>query len=383
MHYNFKLHFMKINYKFYVSIVVLLFLFNCKEKQTKEPESASLKNVFENDFLIGAALNTNQIMETDSVQKEIVQREFNSLTPENIMKSMLIHPEKDTYDFDLADKFVALAERNKAHVQGHTLVWHSQLSPFFKEITDSLEMVEVLTDHINTIVGRYKGKIESWDVVNEALNDDGTLRETVFLKVLGEDYLSLAFNLTQKADPDLELYYNDYSMTNPNKRAGAIKMIKRMQELGTKIDGIGMQGHWDLNSPSIEEIEKSIVEYSELGIQVAITELDVSVIPMPWDFSGADVNVKFESGDPTMNPYPEKLPDSISEKLAKRYEDIFNLFLKHKDKISRVTFWGVNDGDSWKNDWPIQGRTNYPLLFDRDNNKKAAYFSVINTKSKP
>ena len=374
---------MKINYKHCVSIILVLFLFSCGQKQVKESKTKGLKDVFQDDFLIGVALNARQIMERDSVQKKLILKEFNSFTPENIMKSMLIHPEKNTYNFDLSDQLVALAEKNNAHLQGHTLVWHSQLSPFFKEITDSTEMVKVLTDHIDTIVGRYKGKVEAWDVVNEALNDDGTLRETVFLKVLGEDYLSLAFNLTKQVDPDVELYYNDYSMTNPDKRAGAIKMIKRMQELGTKIDGIGMQGHWDLDSPSIEEIEKSIVEYSELGIQVAITELDVSVIPMPWDFSGADVNVKFESGDPTMNPYPEKLPDSINKKLAKRYEDIFNLFLKHKEKISRVTFWGVNDGNSWKNDWPIQGRTNYPLLFNRDNEKKEAYHSVVNTKSKP
>mgnify|MGYP001048057041 CR=1 FL=1 len=374
---------MKINYKHCVSIILVLFLFSCGQKQVKESKTTGLKDVFQDDFLIGVALNARQIMERDSVQKKLILREFNSFTPENIMKSMLIHPEKNTYNFDLSDQLVALAEKNNAHLQGHTLVWHSQLSPFFKEITDSTEMVKVLTDHIDTIVGRYKGKVEAWDVVNEALNDDGTLRETVFLKVLGEDYLSLAFNLTKQVDPDVELYYNDYSMTNPDKRAGAIKMIKRMQELGTKIDGIGMQGHWDLDSPSIEEIEKSIVEYSELGIQVAITELDVSVIPMPWDFSGADVNVKFESGDPTMNPYPEKLPDSINKKLARRYEDIFNLFLKHKEKISRVTFWGVNDGNSWKNDWPIQGRTNYPLLFNRDNEKKEAYHSVVNTKSKP
>lgn len=374
---------MNIIYKYCFSILVLFFLFNCAGKQTQEIKSTGLKDVFENDFLVGVALNAMHIKERDSVQKELIIREFNSFTPENIMKSMLIHPEENTYNFELSDEFVALAERNKAHVQGHTLVWHSQLSPFFEEIENSKEMTKVLTDHINTIVGRYKGKIEAWDVVNEALNGDGSLRESIFLKILGEDYVSLAFNLTEKADPDAELYYNDYSLTNPNKRAGAIKMIKRMQELGTKIDGIGMQGHWDLDSPSLEEIETSIIEYSELGIKVAITELDVSVIPMPWDFSGADVNVKFESGDPTMNPYPEKLPDSINQKLAERYQGLFNLFLKHKDKISRVTFWGVNDGDSWKNDWPIPGRTNYPLLFDKNNEKKAAYYRVVNTKLNP
>ncbi|HMC01989.1 MAG TPA: endo-1,4-beta-xylanase, partial [Flavobacteriaceae bacterium] len=228
--------------------------------------------------------------------------------------------------------------------------------------------------------GRYKGKIDGWDVVNEALNDDGTLRKTVFLEVLGENYLALAFKLTAEVDPEVDLYYNDYSMTNPQKRAGAIKMIKKLQEQGVKIDGIGMQGHWSLNGPSIEQIEESILDYASLGIQVAITELDISVIPMPWDFSGADVNVKFESTDPTMNPYPESLPDSIQIQLAQRYQDIFKLFLKHQDKISRVTLWGVNDNDSWKNNWPIPGRTDHPLLFDRNNMPKKAYDSIMALK---
>tara|TARA_R110002050_G_scaffold223338_1_gene359101 strand:- start:7721 stop:8854 length:1134 start_codon:yes stop_codon:yes gene_type:complete len=372
---------MKYKKYFYSALVFLLLLItNCQTKEAKITKSEGLRDVYKDNFFIGVALNGNQILEKDSVQSALIANEFNSVTPENVMKSILIHPLRDTFNFELPDKLVALAEKNDMHIQGHTLVWHSQLSPFFKEISDSTEMVEVLTNHINTIVSRYKGKIDAWDVVNEALNDDGTLRKTVFLDVLGEDYLSLVFKLTEKVDPDVELYYNDYSMTNPSKRAGAIKMIKRMQELGTKVNGIGMQGHWDLNSPSLEEIEQSIVDYAELGIKVAITELDVSVIPMPWDFTGADVNVKFESGDPTMNPYPEKLPDSIQIKLADRYAAIFKIFLKHHDKISRITLWGVNDGDSWKNDWPINGRTNYPLLFDRTNGKKKAYYSVFNLK---
>ena len=376
-----------LNKNKHLSLIILLFItiVACQKKAEKATEEKvepqGLKNVFKDDFLIGTALNGYQIQEKDSAQSKLVAQEFNSVTPENIMKSMLIHPTKDTFNFELPDKLVALAEKNNMHVQGHTLVWHSQLSPFFREIKDSTEMIKVLKDHINTIVSRYKGKIDAWDVVNEALNDDGTLRKTAFLDALGDDYLSLAFKLTEEVDPDVELYYNDYSMTNPEKRAGAVKMIKRMQELGAKVDGIGMQGHWGLEEPTIEEIEKSILQYAGLGIQVAITELDVSVIPMPWDFTGADVNVKFESGDPTMNPYPEKLPDSIQTKLADRYADIFKLFLKHKDKISRVTLWGVNDNDSWKNNWPINGRSDYPLLFDRQNQKKKAYHSIVALKS--
>ena len=263
---------MKKNQLIYLLTLLLAFS-SCKKKTLVNVEKPNgLKEVYKNNFLIGVAINANQINEKNEVQNALIKTEFNSITPENIMKSLLIHPKKDTFNFELSDKLVGLAEKNNMHIQGHTLVWHSQLSPFFKEIKDSTEMVNELKNHINTIVGRYKGKIDAWDVVNEALNDDGTLRKTAFLDALGEDYLSLAFDLTKKVDPDAELYYNDYSMTIPAKRAGAIKMIKRIQELGTKIDGIGMQGHWDLNTPSIEEIEKSIkssISEEALGQQLS------------------------------------------------------------------------------------------------------------------
>lgn len=237
-----------------------------------------------------------------------------------------------------------------------------------------------LEDHIKTIVLRYKGRIDSWDVVNEALNEDGTLRESVFLKTMGASYLPLSFKWAAESDSNTDLYYNDYNMTNPDKRNGAIKLIKNIQDQGVKIDGVGMQGHWHLDTPSIEEIEASIVAYSELGIKVAITELDINLLPRPENLQGAEVNQEFEQSE-AMNPYPDKLPEAIQNKLAERYKSIFELFLKHKDKISRVTFWGVEDGQSWLNDWPIDGRTNYPLLFDRNLKPKKAYDSIISLKT--
>jgi len=245
-----------------------------------------------------------------------------------------------------------------------------------EKIADSTEMKAFMKDHITTIVSKYKGRINSWDVVNEALNEDGTLRPSVFLKTLGEKYLVDAFKLAAKADPKVDLYYNDYNIEEPAKRAGAIALIKKIKAEGGKIDGVGIQGHWRLHSPSIEEIEKSILEYSALGIKVAFTELDITVLPNPWDLKGADVNQNFE-GSAKMNPYPKTLPDSVQTKLAERYASIFKLFLKHKDKISRVTFWGVYDGQSWLNDWPIKGRTNYPLPFDKDLKHKPAYDSIL------
>lgn len=193
---------------------------------------------------------------------------------------------------------------------------------------------------------------------------------------MGPEYLVNSFKWAQEADPNAALYYNDYNMTQKEKRAGAIKLIKMLQKEGARVDGIGMQGHWNLVDPSLEEIETSILEYAALGVQVMITELDITVLPNPWDLEGAEVSQNFE-GSEYMNPYLKELPDSVATQLAKRYEDIFRLFKKHSNKISRVTFWGVNDGHSWLNNWPIKNRTNYPLLFDRNYEPKAAYYSVM------
>jgi len=358
-------------------LLSLMILGSCNVKKTEL--SSSLKNSYKDDFYIGTALSADQIEEKDAKVDSLICKQFNAITAENIMKSMFVHPQKDKYDFALTDKFVAFGEKNKMFIHGHTLIWHSQLAPWMEKIKDSTEMKAFMNDHITTIVSKYKGRINSWDVVNEALNDDGTLRKSVFLNTLGESYLADAFKLAAKADPKVDLYYNDYNLEDPAKREGAINLIKKIKAAGGKVDGIGSQGHWNLNSPSLEEIEKSILAYSALGVKVAFTELDITVLPNPWDLKGADVNQKFE-GNPKMNPYPETLPDSIQNKLAQRYADIFKLFLKHKDKISRVTFWGVHDGQSWLNDWPIKGRTNYPLLFDTKLQPKKAYNSVMQLK---
>ncbi|WP_276380988.1 endo-1,4-beta-xylanase [Flavobacterium sp. H4147] len=346
---------------------------------TSQKDPLTLKDAFKKDFYIGTALDLNQINEKNQKEDSLIRKEFNAITAENIMKSMYVHPQKDKYDFTLSDKFVAYGEKNKMFVHGHTLIWHSQLAPWMEKIADSTEMKAFMQDHITTVVSKYKGRIGSWDVVNEALNEDGTLRQSVFLKTLGEKYLVDAFKLAAKADPKAALYYNDYNIEEPAKRAGAIALIKKIKAEGGKVDGVGIQGHWRLGSPSIEEIEKSILEYSALGIKVAFTELDITVLPNPWDLKGADVNQKFE-GSEKMNPYPKALPDSIQNKLAERYASIFKLFLKHKDKISRVTFWGVHDGQSWLNDWPIKGRTNYPLPFDAHLKHKKAYDSILKLK---
>lgn len=375
--------------RFYVSTFIcnalvccmLLLATGCSEEKKKEATNSqtkvSLKDAFEDYFYIGAALNESQIFERDSLDTELLHKEFNSITPENNLKWMFLEPEKGKFEFETADRFVDLGTRNEMFVIGHTLVWHSQLAEWVSNIENTKELSNSLKNHIQTIVSRYQGKIDGWDVVNEALNEDGSLRKSLFLEKLGEQYLIDSFKWAEEADPNVELYYNDYNMCNPEKRAGAIELVKLLKENGAKIDGVGMQGHWNLESPSLEEIETSIKAYSELGVKVMITELDITVLPNPWDLEGAEVSQNFENSE-KMNPYPNGLPDSVSIKLAKRYQDIFKLFKKHQDKISRVTFWGINDGQSWLNGWPIRGRTNYPLLFDRNNQPKAAYDRIIN-----
>lgn len=362
-----------------VLLSAMLLISSCNSIPKNSGGSLSLKNTYKKDFYIGAALDTNQIKETDPMVTDLIAKEFNSITAENCMKSMYVHPEKGKFDFKMSDQFVAFGEKNKMLIHGHTLIWHSQLAPWMAQIKDSVTMAEAMTNHISTIVEKYKGRINSWDVVNEALNEDGTLRKTVFLDTYGKNYLSFAFKLAAKADPKTDLYYNDYNLCNAKKRKGAVELVKNLQKNGAKIDGVGEQAHWNLTSPSLDEIEKTILDFAALGVKVSFTEFDISVLPNPWDIVGADVNQRAEASE-KMNPYPNGLPEAIQIQLAARYEAIFKLFLKHQDKIDRVTFWGVNDKQSWLNDWPIKGRTNFPLLFDRESKPKKAYYSLLSLK---
>lgn len=337
----------------------------------------SLKKLFKNDFTIGTALNTTQIEEKDAKAAALIAQEFNTATPENIMKAEIIHPQWDTYNFELADKMLAYCKKNKIDVNAHTLIWHSQLPRFAYAIQSTDSFKTFFTNHITTIASRYDKKVYSWDVVNEALNEDGIMRNSVFLKKLGNDFVTDAFRIAQAAAPNTQLYYNDYNNEQPAKRAGCIALIKKIQQAGVRIDGVGIQGHWHLGKLPLKEIEESIEQYAALGIKVMFTELDIEVLPR--NFEGADIAQRMKS-DPSLDPYKNGLPDSVEQKLAADYESLFKLFLKHSDKIERVTFWGVNDGQSWLNGWPVPGRTNYPLLFDRNFQPKPAFYKVIALK---
>ncbi|MFT3843730.1 MAG: endo-1,4-beta-xylanase [Lacibacter sp.] len=348
---------------------------------TAQTTNASLKDLYKKDFFIGTALNAPQIKQQDPAAANIITTQFNAVTAENIMKCEVIHPGWNNYDFKLADQFVAYGQKNKQFIVGHTLIWHSQLAHFVKTIKDKDSLLQFMTTHINTIVTRYAGKVNGWDVVNEALEEDGSLRQSIFYNLLGEDYIVKAFHLAQAADPKAELYYNDYNIELPKKRAGAIALIKKLQAAGVRIDGVGIQGHWRYNKVPLKDIEDAIKEYAALGIKVMFTEVDLGVIPNPWDSDAADVNMKAEYSA-KMNPYTAGVPDSVLAEQAVSYQNLFGLFLKYKNNISRITFWGLNDGQSWLNDWPIKGRTNYPLLFDRQFKPKPAFYKVAELKTK-
>jgi endo-1,4-beta-xylanase len=372
---------MKRNILFWISAVVISVTFiSCSSsKKVTASGAATLKEAYKNDFLIGTALNSQQIEEKDSNAARLVPEQFSAATPENIMKAEIIHPQWGIYNFELADKMIAYGKKHNILINGHTLIWHSQLPAYARNIKDVDSFKTFFNDHITTIASRYNGKMYSWDVVNEALNEDGTMRKSIFLDKLGDNFITEAFRLAQKAAPDTKLYYNDYNIEQPKKRAGAIAIIKKIQAAGVRIDGVGIQGHWHLNKIPLKEIEESIQEFSALGIKVMFTELDIEVLKR--DFQGADVSQRVAS-NPELNPYVNGLPDSVQQQLANDYESLFKLFLKYKDNVTRVTFWGVADGNSWLNGWPVRGRTNYPLLFDRQYKPKPAYYKVIGLKTK-
>jgi len=350
-----------------------------KENEVKEP---SLREAVKDKFLIGTALNTNQIWGKDTAAVKIVKEQFNSIVAENCMKSMYIQPVEGEFNFKDADKFVEFGEQNNMFITGHTLIWHSQAPDWFfrddkgKDVSKEV-LVERMRNHITTVVSRYKGRIKGWDVVNEAILDDGSWRDSKFYKIIGRDFISLAFEFAHAADPEAELYYNDYNEWHAGKRDAIVRLVNSLKEKGLRIDGVGMQGHLSIDHPSLDEYRAAIDAYSSAGVKVLITELDVSALPSPRRDIGANI-ADTEAYRQEMNPYTTGLPDSISSAWNKRVEDLFTLFIDNSDKIGRVTLWGVTDGDSWKNDFPMPGRTDYPLLFDRRYKAKPIVKEIIN-----
>lgn len=351
-------------------------------------EPPALKEVFDGLFRVGAALNADQIHGRIPSDTALVVRHFNTVTAENAMKWERIHPQPEEYTFETADAFVEFGQKNKMFVVGHTLVWHNQTPRWVFEDAEGKPagrqlLLRRMKEHIETVVGRYKGRVHGWDVVNEAIEANGTMRRSRWMEIIGPDYLARAFEFAHAADPEAELYYNDYDMWKAEKRQAVVSLVNDLRARGLRIDGVGMQGHRGLDYPPLEEAEKSIETFASLGLKVMITELDVTVLPPASRHRGADITQNYELRK-ELNPWPDGLPEEMQEKLAKRYAEFFGLFCKHADQISRVTFWNVHDGNSWRNNWPVRGRTDYPLLFDRQGQPKPAFYAVVKTaKDKP
>lgn len=331
-----------------------------------------LKDAFEGKFTIGAAINEAQIRQLDTLGVRTLKKHFNSIVAENCMKHEELHPAEGVWNFELADRFVEFGVENGMEIIGHCLVWHSQTAPwYFFDEKGALVSPEVLKarmkEHITTIMTRYKGKIHGYDVVNEAIVEDGSYRNSLFYKILGEEFIPFAFQCAHEADPDAELYLNDYGMNVPGRRDTYVRIIKDLQERGLRIDAIGMQGHMGMDYPTTEEFEASILAFAGTGIKVMVTEWDMSALPTVN--MGANIS-DTEEYQARLNPYPDGLPEDVAAIWNGRMESFMDLLLKHADKVQRVTAWGISDGDSWKNNWPVRGRTEYPLLFDREHNMK-------------
>ena len=344
-----------------------------------------LKEAFQNDFYIGAALNIDQICGREPEAMNLVARHFNSITPENIMKWEEIHPEPERYNFEVSDQYVAFGEKHNMHIVAHALVWYHQTPDwvFQDESGNPLcreALLERMKEHIFKVMGRYRGRIHGWDVVNEAIMKDGSFRDCKWLEIIGEDYVQKAFEFAREADPEAELYYNEYDYEFSSKTEGVIRLIKNMQNSGVRVDGVGIQGHWFLEYPKMDLLDSYVKELSKLGVKLMITELDVSVLPFyPVDSTVVLLSSFDKEKQKEINPYQDSLPVAVEKNLADRYAELFAYFRQNRDLFGRITFWAVHDGQSWRNYWPITGRADYPMLFDRQCQPKPALDAVIQT----
>lgn len=347
------------------------------------PSRTTLRQAFADDFLIGAALGPAVIRGWNPKAGELAASQFSSVTPENEMKWQSLQPDPGRFDFSGADAYAEFARQHDMKLIGHALVWHSQTPDWVFQGDGGRpatreELLHRMREHIHAVVGRYRGKILGWDVVNEALSDHGEdpLRKSPWRDIIGGDFIDHAFRFAREADPDAELYYNDYGLEDPRKRAHCIRLIQGLIDRGVPINGVGTQSHFHLNGPPVEEVERTLAALAGLRLKVMVTELDVDVLPTPGNPGIADISRR-EDATPSSNPYPSGLPDEIQQQLARRYADLFKVYLQHRKSITRVTFWGLDDGNTWLNHFPIPRRTNHPLLFDRNLMPKPAFSKVI------
>ncbi|WP_373233260.1 endo-1,4-beta-xylanase [Cohnella sp.] len=327
-----------------------------------------LYEAFKGFFDIGAAVNSRTIIQAG----DLIANHYNSLTAENEMKFVSVHPAEDTYTFEEADKIAAFASKNGMKMRGHTLVWHNQTSDWLFQEDDGSpvsrdKLLARLKSHIETVVNRYKEDIYAWDVVNEVITDEESvaLRSTKWLDIAGPSYIAKAFEYAHEADPKALLFYNDYNESNPLKRDKIYNLVKSLLDQGVPIHGVGLQAHWNLYDPGLNDIRAAIEKYASLGLRLQLTELDVSVFR--FDDKREDLVAPTEE---------------MMENQAGRYESLFNLLREYRDSIDAVTFWGAADDYTWLNDFPVRGRKNWPFLFDENHKPKDSFWSVVNQNSK-
>ena len=344
----------------------------------------SLAEAYRDYWYTGVSVNQWEVEGDQESHWAVITKNFNWVVAENCMKCEVIHPQEGVYDFTLADKFVDKAKAAGLKVQGHCLIWHSQCAPWFHfdkdgKLVSREELKKRMREHIYTIVSHFKGRIDAWDVCNECFEDDGSPRKSLFWQILGTDYIPLAFQYAHEADPNVQLFYNDYSMNKPTKVEGVANFFRPLIEQGLPVTAIGMQGHMILEDAKelLPQYDHSIKTIAALGVPTFFSELDLSVLPNPYGFSGANVSDRF-TYTPEKDPFKEGLTKEKEAEINQYWVDFYKMLIPHKDNILRVNFWCLNDANSWRNDFPIQGRSDYATLYDRQNQPKGMIQEIIN-----
>ncbi len=367
-------------------LAALLTIASCSQA----PQETSLKEAYSDSFMVGCAVNPMHTSGRLASANELILKHFNAISPENCLKPEAVQPRPGEWTFEEADEYVKFGEDNDMWILGHTLVWHNQTPSFYWYNEDGSlksreDLIETMRAHIETVAGRYAGRIDAWDVVNEIIGEFGEYREKGWVKAFGGNGYEVvrnAFIFADRYAPDTELYYNDFNVWRPAHLNGIVTMVKKLQAEGIRIDGVGIQAHWGLNYPKTEYIEHAIDTLHSLGLKVMITELDVDVLPITREGqvigqSLTDPLYQHEEFEEYLDPYKEGLPAEIEQQLADRYAELFRIFHAKRDKIDRVTLWGLTDDSSWKNGYPVPGRTNYPLLWNRDYTPHKALETVL------
>lgn len=358
--------------KVFVGLIILSVLGACTSSVGQEESSGTkgLKDHYQDYFPVGVAVFPEALKRSEAT---LIKEHFVSMTPENVMKMGPIHPEEDRYNWGPADEIVAFAQANDMVMRGHALCWHNQTPDWiFIDDEDKDVSKEVLLSrlerHITEVVTRYKDDIYAWDVVNEAISDKTGefYRDSKWYQICGEEFITRAFEYARAADPDVALFYNDYEVINPVKRQKIYELVKGLKEAGVPIDGVGIQGHWSVYEPSEEVLRETIETFTDLGLKVQVTELDVSIYP------------KEHSRRAKRADDQDVFTAELKEKQAAQYEMIFRVFREYKDDLNAVTFWNISDKYSWLDHFPVEGRKDYPLLFDENHEPKESYQRVVN-----